>query len=580
MWPSQQSQPTGMHSADSRHQGNDGVPESGDRHALTTSTRSLRPRVWAAMRRFLVPTLLLLFALQVILTARQMSPAYDEVANLPTGYVFLKTGQWSLIPAHAPLIFALSALPLLAINPRLDLNDPSFKLDPPNAWNVGLSFLALNNDDDRLFFWGRLPVMLLSLLLAYFVYRWANELYGGGAGLMALLLYAFCPTTIAHSGLTSYDIGLSCFFTLSLYWLWRFMALGSWHHLLWTGLLLGCALASKTPAVILPPLFVALMLLAVWWYPRAEGADAVPLPMAPSLSFPLAAHAARERLLLSLGGLMLIFLMAFGVLYTVYLFPKDPLFYVRAVLLAPRLHPPTYPYYLMGQFRVGGWWYYFLAAYAIKTPIPMLLLIPLALWHWYRQRSGWFHEVFLLLPALAFVILISALADPLGVRYLLPIYPLLFIFVSRTAPLFTRKTAGAVAGIVLAAWYLSTPIRFHPDYLSYFNELIGGPKHGIDYLDDSNIEWGQHLKRLKHYLDDHKFDKVKLLYFTTGRPGYYGIRAEPMQLADLARTPEPGIYIIGAYELVRARGYYGIDWLKKYEVMDVIGNSVYVFRVR
>ncbi len=81
-------------------------------------------------------------------------------------------------------------------------------------------------------------------------------------------------------------------------------------------------------------------------------------------------------------------------------------------------------------------------------------------------------------------------------------------------------------------------------------------------------------------MDDHKFDKVKLLYFTTGRPGYYGIRAEPMQLADLARTPEPGIYIIGAYELVRARGYYGIDWLKKYEVMDVIGNSVYVFRVR
>jgi hypothetical protein len=53
-----------------------------------------------------------------------------------------------------------------------------------------------------------------------------------------------------------------------------------------------------------------------------------------------------------------------------------------------------------------------------------------------------------------------------------------------------------------------------------------------------------------------------------------------MQLADLARTPEPGIYIIGAYELARARGYYGIDSLKKYEVMDVIGNSVYVFRVR
>jgi hypothetical protein len=55
--------------------------------------------------------------------------------------------------------------------------------------------------------------------------------------------------------------------------------------------------------------------------------------------------------------------------------------------------------------------------------------------------------------------------------------------------------------------------------------------------------------------------------------------AEQMQLADLARTPEPGIYIIGAYDLIRARAYYGIDWLKRYKVADRIGYSVYVFRV-
>ena len=62
----------------------------------------------------------------------------------------------------------------------------------------------------------------------------------------------------------------------------------------------------------------------------------------------------------------------------------------------------------MGKFRAEGWWYYFLVAYAIKTPLPMLLLIPLAFWHWRRQGGGWFREAFLLLPALALVILISA----------------------------------------------------------------------------------------------------------------------------------------------------------------------------
>src|SRR5947207_2470553 len=124
--------------------------------------------------RWLVAALLALFALQVLLTSRQTSPAYDEVAILPAGYVYLKTGQWRVIPEHPPLIPVLSALPLLAVNPRLDLNDPHLRQERPNPWDVGLHFLTLNDDDDRLFFWGRLPVLLLTLLLGYITWRWAR----------------------------------------------------------------------------------------------------------------------------------------------------------------------------------------------------------------------------------------------------------------------------------------------------------------------------------------------------------------------------------------------------------------------
>ena len=546
---------------------------------MTLPALFTNPRFSKMVRCSLVAVLLALFAIQVIFTSRQMSPTYDETAALPLGYIFVKTGQWGYVPEHPPLIFALSGLPLLALKPHLDLTDRNLHLQPPNVWMFGSNFFFSNNAD-QLLFWGRLPVLLLSLLLAYFVYRWANELYGGNAGLMALLLYCFCPTTIAHSGFISYDIGLSCFFTLSFYFLWRFMAGGTWHNLLWTGFLLGCALASKTPAFIIPPLFAGLILLAVWHFPRHASPGAASQALAASLPFPLAAKGIGERLFLSLTALAIIFLIALGVLYTIYLFPGDPLFYAKAVLLAPRLHYPGYLYYLMGQFSTKGWWYYFLVAYGIKTPIPMLLLIPLALWHWLRERRGWFNEVFLLLPALVFVILISALADPMGVRYLLPVYPLLFIFVSRMAKLFTRTKVTMVVGIILAAWYLSTPIRIYPDYLAYFNEFIGGPKHGLQYLDDSNVYWGQNLKRLKRYLDEHQFQHVKLFYVGSGRPAYYGIKAESMGLSDLGQTPEPGIYVIEAHGLVRARAYFKIDWLKRYELLDVIGYSFYVFRVR
>jgi hypothetical protein len=530
-------------------------------------------------RRVLIALLLALFALQVASTSVQTSPAFDEVGLLPAGYLYLKTGRWDLVPEHPPFIPALSALPLLALNPRLDLTDPRLTRDPKNVAIFGANVL-FGNDADRLMFWGRLPVLLLALLLGHIVYRWARELYGDNAGLMALILYAFCPTLIAHSGFVSHDVGLACFFTLSLYWLWRFLREGTWRHLLATGILLGCALASKASAIILPPIFVALAALAAWRLPTlTQGATATLAPVA-RISSPLSAPTLFARLRLSLSAVALIFLVAYGLLYTVYFLPESPLFYARTVIAAPGSRHPNYPFYVMGQFRVEGWWYYFLAAYAIKTPIPILLLIPLALWHWLREDEGWFDGLFLLLPALAYIALISALAPQIGVRYLIPSYPLLFIFASRTAPLFTRKSAGVVAGIVLAAWYLSTPIRIYPDYLAYFNELIGGPKHGIEYLDDSNIDWGQNLKRLKRYLDARQFDRVRLLYVGTGRPGYYGIEARPLQFAELAWRPDPGVYVISAQALVRARAHFKIDWLKESELIDVIGYSFYVFRVR
>src|SRR3990172_4597527 len=240
-----------------------GAPESDNRRAMTVSAQGVEPGVSSATRRWLVAILLALFTLQVIFTSRQMSPAFDEVALLPVGYVFLMTGQWELVREHPPLIFALSALPLLALKPRLDRTDPTWVRYGMNIWRAGSGFL-MANDMDRLLLWARLPTLLLSILLGYFVYRWAAELYGGNAGVMALALYAFSPITITNSGFASYDLGLSCFFTLSLYWLWRFVTVGTWHNLLWTGLFLGCALASKTPAVVLPPIFVVLMLLAVW----------------------------------------------------------------------------------------------------------------------------------------------------------------------------------------------------------------------------------------------------------------------------------------------------------------------------
>lgn len=98
----------------------EGDPERDGQRPMAAPVRGYGASFSNATQRCLVAILLALFALQVFFTSRQLTPAYDEAAKLPVGYVLLKTGQWRIMPEHPPLIHALSDLPLLALNSRLD----------------------------------------------------------------------------------------------------------------------------------------------------------------------------------------------------------------------------------------------------------------------------------------------------------------------------------------------------------------------------------------------------------------------------------------------------------------------------
>jgi hypothetical protein len=92
----------------------------------------------------------------------------------------------------------------------------------------------------------------------------------------------------------------------------------------------------------------------------------------------------------------------------------------------------------------------------------------------------------------------------IGVRHLLPIYPLVIIWASQAIQWPTQRGVVSVAKVVmltgLTAWYVLNTLGSHPHYVTYFNELIGGPRNGYQYLSDSNVDMGQDLKRVSAYL--------------------------------------------------------------------------------
>jgi hypothetical protein len=182
--------------------------------------------------------------------------------------------------------------------------------------------------------------------------------------------------------------------------------------------------------------------------------------------------------------------------------------------------------FFLGHYSDTGWYAYFPVAFLIKTPAASVALIAasLALFR-FGTPLGLRDVLFLLVPVAIVLALMIPAKINIGVRYLMPIYPFLFVCAARLATLsFPRQwLAPVVLGVPVLLTALST-LRQAPHELPYFNEVIGGPDHGDQYLADTNIDWGQDLKGLKEYMDREGLPMVYLSYFGTAPPEAYSIR--------------------------------------------------------
>ncbi|HUY32969.1 MAG TPA: glycosyltransferase family 39 protein [Pirellulales bacterium] len=111
-----------------------------------------------------------------------------------------------------------------------------------------------------------------------------------------------------------------------------------------------------------------------------------------------------------------------------------PAHYVLGIDVQRRDFERGMPSYLRGEWRQGGWWYYYLYALAIKVPLGTWALVLLAIGAriWRRgERGGWRNELVLLAPLAAVLVLVSSQTGiSRYLRYVLPIAPYAFIWAS------------------------------------------------------------------------------------------------------------------------------------------------------
>jgi hypothetical protein len=184
--------------------------------------------------------------------------------------------------------------------------------------------------------------------------------------------------------------------------------------------------------------------------------------------------------------------------------------------------------YLLGMRSETGWWYYFPVVFAVKSTMAALaaagLLLAAGLWQAWKRQSISPMALGLALPPLLYFASSMTSGINIGMRHILPVYP--FLYVGAAAWLATRANwrPGVTVLALIVALQMGECARITPDYLAFFNELAGGPGRGPEYLVDSNIDWGQDVKKLGLWLDAHTGKRrARVYYFGNAQMGYYGI---------------------------------------------------------
>ena len=530
------------------------------------------------------------------------SNTWDEPEHLAAGLELLDRGKYEYDTEHPPLARVLLALPPYLAGAR------SFGTPPPEGTPEGIDILYSGGHYWRYLTLARLGALPFLALLLFVTWLWAQRLFARSYGaLLAVALLATVPPILGHAALASLDVAAAAVILLALYALQLWLSSGRSRDAALFGLASGVAVATKFSAV--PFLALSLPVLAIARSVLARRAPAG------------AGAVARSRPGRWLGGLMLAVLAALVPLFLVYgpraanpagvalrfnwavsylqlmpgfshglgtllahlWLPRELKDVVNGIVAVKAHNDSGHLAYLLGRVASTGWWYFYLVALAVKTPIPLLVAAPPGLlglaWRGWRARDPWALAPLLLLVTL--LVFASSFSHiNIGIRHVLILYPFMCLGAAwiavaawHGAAALKRPARLGARGVLLglALWQVSCLWRAYPDYLPYFNEAVRDPQY---VLVDSDLDWGQDLYRLERRAAQLGIGSLSIAYRGT---------------ADLAREPLPPHQILPPHRpvkgwvalsaLARTRNLSDYAWLNAYRPVERVGRSIDLYYI-
>lgn len=488
---------------------------------------------------------------RVVATYDVFSHTVDEPAHIAAGTQFFQKGrvEGDLVQAPLARIFAAAGPYLLSQDQaracRVDHEEKLMQCGGERYWRT-LTAARL----------GTLPFLVLMLTVAWL---WGTRIGGPAAGVLAALLLSNTPPVLAHAGLATTDSAATATMLLALFMLQLWVERPTLARAVGLGAAAALAVGAKLSAIAyLPAAAVGLTMVLMLTGRAGEVLAARPLL--------LLRHAA--------AALGILFLVWWGI----YGFALHPFPLAEVVGGIEQLRDMTgRPNYFMGEIRPTGVWYFFPVMLAVKTPLALLALFLCGL-----VAAAWGRSVpraALCWAAAAAMILLVGMASRinLGLRHILPVYPLLcLVAASGVVALFRHRISGTVAA-ALCLWLIADAAAAHPDYLPYFN--IAARDDPAYFSADSDFDWGQDAKRLADELQRRGIGNVAVAMQSTARLRRFG-RVDASELWPGQRAS--GWIAVGVGRLLHDRirpPYTGLRWLLCRRPVARIGRTILLYEI-
>jgi dolichyl-phosphate-mannose-protein mannosyltransferase len=499
---------------------------------------------------WLIPAVLCLVIFgQLFFSGLQLSQTSDEATHLYAGYRYLKCGALDFSREHPPLARVVAAAPLLSMN--LNVDCAPFKGDDVQQAFAGVSWLYSQNWPVALAR-ARMAVSVFAVGLVLLVWTTARRMFGLTTAIVAGLLLVFEPNVLAYGSLVMTDVPVTCMLLFAVLGFYLWATHRTLQFLLLTALAAGLTLLAKHSGVVVVPILVALAVADACIQPDGRGDG-------DRRKWPAVFRHLLFRNLLAVGLICVLAVCIVWVGYGMRFAPypgasqlqgqRQPATSARERVLQRvedhHLLPRTYlqgfasaltlpnqgsVVFVDGKVYSHAPWFSTPLNFMIRSSAAMLAMMVVAAFGIAIAPQQQLRErLFLLIPAAVYLGVCIHASTDVSVRYLLPMFPFLLIAVATGCVELAQRVRWAGYALpCLIVLHAVSSLHAYPNYLSYANELWGGPTQAYKYL--PGVDWGQAYPQAKHYLERHPAESCWLITGWQWDPAFYGLPCQTFGL--------------------------------------------------